>query len=90
MQNKSGGNNMPKNRTKEIGLRIKTIRLKHHITQKQLASHIGVSQTAIALWESGQRTVPLETIDHIAEYLNISVGYLLLGEPNESIKRDDE
>ena len=45
---------MPENKTKEIGLRIKTIRLKHHITQKQLASHIGVSQTAIALWESGQ------------------------------------
>ena len=63
----SGGNNMPENKTKAIGLRIKTIRLKHHITQKQLASHIGVSQTAIALWESGQRTVPLETIDHIAE-----------------------
>ena len=90
MKNKSGGNNMPKNRTKAIGIRIKNIRLKHHITQKQLASHIGVSQTAIALWESGQRTVPLETIDHIAEYLNVSVGYLLLGEPNESIKRDDK
>ena len=80
---------MPENKTKEIGLRIKTIRLKHHITQKQLASHIGVSQTAIALWESGQRTVPLETIDHIAEYLNVSVGYLLLGEPNESNNSND-
>ena len=69
-----------RDRNKDIGLRIKNIRQKKKITQKQLADALNVSQTAIALWESGQRGVSLELIDDLAELLSVSAGYLLFGD----------
>ena len=67
-------------RNKEIGLRIKTVRQKKRITQKQLADELNVSQTAVALWENGQRGISLELIDELAKLLRVSAGYLLFGE----------
>lgn len=69
-----------KDRDAEIGLRIKKIRQNQKITQVQLANQLGVSQTAIALWENGSRRIPLEIIDEIALILNISASYLLFGD----------
>lgn len=68
-----------KDRDLEIGLRIKKIRQDRKITQVQLANQIGVSQTAIALWENGNRRIPLEIIDELSLILNISASYLLFG-----------
>lgn len=64
----------------EVGGRIKAVRQSKKITQKELADKIGISQTAIALWENGSRSTSLDLIDKIAECLDISAGYLLFGE----------
>lgn len=64
----------------EIGLRIRKVRQSKKITQAQLAAQLGISQTAIALWESGKRSIPFNAIDHIASILDISASYLLFGE----------
>ena len=64
----------------EIGARIKKTRQQKKITQAELSKSLGLSQTAIALWEAGKRSVPFEIIDGIANLLNISASYLLFGE----------
>ena len=52
---------------------------------------MGVSQTAIALWENGSRSISLEAIDEIAFYLNVSASYLLFGEKDfkDNIPKDN-
>ena len=67
-------------RDAEIGARIKKIRQARKITQAQLAKQLDISQTAIALWENGQRSVNIDFIDRIASALNISASYLLFGD----------
>lgn len=69
-----------KTRDVEIGSRIRKVRQNRKITQLQLAKELGFSQTAIALWESGNRRIPLEIIDGISLILNISASYLLFGD----------
>ncbi len=64
----------------EIGNRIKQLRQDRKITQKELAEKLDVSQTAIALWESGSRSISFNAIDAIADILNVSASYLLFGE----------
>lgn len=66
----------------EVGSRIKTIRHSKKITQKELADKIGTSQTAIALWENGSRSISLDLIDKIAKCLDVSANYLLFGKKN--------
>ena len=41
-----------------FGDRIRTLRKERDLTQLQLAEYIGVTQTAVAAWESGKREVP--------------------------------
>ena len=62
---------------------IKSIREKKHISQKQLAAAIGTSQSAIAEYESGQKTPKLETFSRIAAALDTSVLSLLPSEISE-------
>ena len=62
---------------------IKSIREKKRISQKQLAAAIGTSQSAIAEYESGQKTPKLETLSRIAAALDTSVLSLLPSEISE-------
>ncbi len=64
----------------EVGSRLKKIRQDRGITQKELAKMLKLSQTAIALWESGNRSLSLDAVDDVARILDISAGYLLFGE----------
>ena len=75
----------------EGGSRIKKIRQHKKITQQELSAKMGVSQTAIALWENGSRSISLEAIDEIAFYLNVSASYLLFGEKDfkDNIPKDN-
>ena len=68
-----------KSRDIEIGARIRKTRQYRKMTQQNLADKMEVSQTAIALWEKGSRSIPLEAIEEMAEHLCVSAGYLLFG-----------
>ncbi len=73
-----------KNRDAEIGFRIKAERLFNGLTQKQLAERMGVSQTAIALWENGSRSISIDIAEDLAEILGISASYILFGESEDT------
>ena len=85
--NQKGGSSMD-SITTALGARVKTLRKEKKITQKQLAEKMQVSQTAIALWESGQRGISLETLEKIAECMDLSSEDLLFGTPDSGISRN--
>jgi transcriptional regulator with XRE-family HTH domain len=60
-----------------LGKRIKELRKKKGITQKELASYLGVSDRAVGYYESGQRTPPPDILQKIADFFNVSTDYLL-------------
>lgn len=76
----------------ELGQRIKAIRESRNLTQKQLAEILNVSQTAVALWENGQRGISFDIIDSLCEELDASIFYLLwgIGDPSEIVKSTEK
>ena len=56
---------------------LKAIRLSHKLSQKKLASMIGVSQQALQKYEAGVSEPDLENLRRLASSLNCSVDYLI-------------
>ena len=68
-----------------IGTRIRQLREKHGLTQKQLGEIAGVSDKAVSTWEQGTKTPRMAAVQKMADYFGISKAALLDGEP----PRDD-
>lgn len=62
----------------DIGKAIKTLRLKRGYSQKQLASLVDKSETAISLIESGKSIPQTKRIKEISSALGVEPTYLLL------------
>lgn len=67
---------------------LKKLRKGNGLTQKSLGNIIGVSESAISLYESGKRQPDQETLGKFASYFHVTVDYLLgrEDEPNETQK----
>ena len=63
----------------ETGQRIKGLRLSLGFTQKELADQIGVAQNTIAQYEKGKAKTSIEAIVSLANILQTTTDYLLLG-----------
>ena len=61
----------------DTGEKIKSARLEHHISQKKLGAAIGTSQQMIAQYENGSRKPKFETLNKIADALNVHIFSLL-------------
>ena len=59
-----------------IGEKLYKIRTDLHLTQKQFAKKVGVSQTAINYWENGKRQPRTEQLKKIANTLSLPLGEL--------------
>lgn len=59
------------------GEKIRTIRLKKGISQKQLAKLLNTSQQNLAQYESGKRNPKIETLHKIAHALDVPVTELV-------------
>lgn len=60
-----------------IGNNIKRIRKAKKITQKELGEMLGVSQSAINQFENNRSTPKTQTLEKIAQALNVSVSTLM-------------
>lgn len=60
-----------------IDTRIKALREKENISQKELAKNLGVSSSTIAMYETGKRNPDSDMLKRIGDYFNVSVDYLL-------------
>ena len=56
---------------------LKEIREKKRITQIRLGTEIGISQETISAYESGKSMPSAETLCKMADFLNVSIGFLL-------------
>ena len=61
----------------EIGEKIRQIRIKKGLTQKDLAKRLYVSQSYIANYENGNRKPKIETLQRIAAALDVPIDTFL-------------
>lgn len=61
----------------DFSSRLKKLRTSKGVTQKELGSFLNVSQNAIFNWETKRTEPPMETIEQIAAYFEVSPTYLM-------------
>ena len=57
--------------------RLREIRKNKKITMKDLAVFLGISESAVSLYETGKSQPDHETLKKIADYFDVSIDYLL-------------
>ena len=60
-----------------MSLRLKQLRTKAGLTQKQLSSKLGVAQNTLSYWEQGRYDIDNESLLRLSSLFNVSVDYLL-------------
>ncbi len=57
--------------------RIKNLREDYDLTQEQMGEILHVSQRTYSHYEKGDREVPLEMLERMADYYDVSLDYLV-------------
>ena len=73
----------------EFGKKLRQLRKEKNLTQKQLATLIGVKNSVISFYEVGDRFPSPEVIRKLAIALHVSTDYLLNVEKKESLDISD-
>ncbi len=60
-----------------LGNRIKDLRKKEKMTQKELGKLVNVTKVSICCYENGTRLPSLEILEDLAEVFKVSIDYLL-------------
>ena len=60
-----------------FGERLKNLRIEEHMTQKQLAKKLGITNMAVCYYERDKRNPSLEVLRSICKCFNVSSDYLL-------------
>lgn len=61
----------------DFGQHLKSLRLSHKITQKQLAIAIGASERGIQNYELNERKPTFDALIALADYFDVSIDYLV-------------
>lgn len=61
---------------KSLGRRLKTLREDAKMSQEELGKIIGISRSAIGMYENDQREPGLEKLNALADYFNVDLNYL--------------
>lgn len=67
-----------------LGEKIARLRRKNGWSQEELADKMEVSRQAVSKWESGKTQPDLETLQKIAQVLEVSVEELIYGERRQT------
>ena len=59
-----------------FGSVLRELRLRNNMTQRVLAEALGLSESAIGMYERGHREPDFETLETIADYFNVDMDYL--------------
>jgi transcriptional regulator with XRE-family HTH domain len=65
--------------------RLKELRTQHKLTQEELGKKVNVSKVSISGYENGNRTPDMETLQKLADVLDIKVDYLLGRDPESNV-----
>lgn len=66
-----------------FGERLKELRTRENLTQKQVADYLGIATNAYQNYEYNKREMNITTLSNLADYFNVSVDYLI-GRSNDS------
>ena len=56
--------------------RLKELRLEKGLSQEELARQVGLTHTAIGLWELNKRVPNLDAVIHLASFFKVSLDYI--------------
>lgn len=62
---------------KELGKTLKVLRNSRGLTQAALADELGISSSAVSMYERGEREPDFDTLNMIANYFGVSMSHLL-------------
>lgn len=71
-----------------IGQLVKTLRMRHGLSQQQLADAVGVSKTSVFLYENGQNLPKPDTSKRLAEYFGLPIEEFQASESESTSKTD--
>lgn len=63
-----------------MGSRIKALRKKKNLSQLSIAQHLGVSVSAVSLWEKDKANITSDKLTTLAQILDCEVDWLLQGD----------
>ena len=66
-----------------LGARIAALRREAGLSQAQLALRLGISPSAMGMYEQGRREPSMETVVAMAKVFRVSTDYLLTGQASE-------
>ena len=69
--------------------RLREVRKQRKMTQEQLGKRVDVTKVSISCYENGSRTPDVETLEKIADALDVSVDYLLCRTEEAVMAEDD-
>ena len=64
----------------QVGKNIKRFREKKKITQEEMAQALFITRQAVSNWENGKTEPDIDTMQKIADFLNITMEELIYGE----------
>ena len=67
-----------------LGARIAALRRSRGMSQNQLAQELGVSPSAVGMYEQGRREPSAATVVALSNLFQVSTDYLLTGKPNRT------
>lgn len=66
---------------------LKSLRIKEGLTQEELAERLGMSRSAIGMYEQGKRVPPADVLELFANFYNVDMNYVT-GKTNEDYYLD--
>ena len=57
--------------------RLRNLREDNDLLQKQVAEELKIRRQVYGLYENGKRTIPIDLLDKLANFYNVSVDYIL-------------
>ena len=69
---------------KEIGLRVRNIRLNMNITKQKMADMLGISGQYLGMIERGEGTLSIDKLKILCDITGLSADYILFGKDSNS------
>lgn len=73
---------------KECGQRIKSLRIGRKLTQEEFAMAVFLNNKYISKIETGRASVSIEVVIRIADFFDVTIDYLLLGESTSKVQKE--
>lgn len=62
---------------KKIGMRLKELRVKHNLTQREVAEILHIKSSTYSKYENGKLVLSFNKLVALAKFYNVSADYIL-------------